>query len=98
MATDIKDLEREEAVLFQATVRTPVAPMHGEPRIASQMISQQLAGHRVDVLEEEADWVRGRGEDGYDGWMHSGFLARAPQPTMRQSRQRTRVSLGCLTS
>ena len=27
--------------------------MHGEPRIASQMISQQVAGHRVEVIDEE---------------------------------------------
>jgi hypothetical protein len=84
-------------VLFQATVRTPVAPMHGEPRVASQMISQQIAGHRVDVLEEAGDWCRARGADGYDGWMHGGFLVRAPQASARQSRQTARVSLGCMT-
>jgi hypothetical protein len=85
-------------VLYEATIRTPLAPMHGEPRIASQMISQQIAGHRVDVLEDEGDWLRARGGDGYDGWMHSGFLARAPQSTARQSRQTSRISLGCVTS
>ena len=62
------------AVLYCATVRTPIAPMHGEPGIASQMISQQLAGHRVDIVDEEGDWVRARGADGYEGWMHLGFL------------------------
>jgi hypothetical protein len=71
--------------------------MHGEPRIASQMISQQVAGHRVDVLDEEADWVRARSADGYDGWMHVGFLARAPQAHARQSGAPLRVSLGCMT-
>ena len=97
MTTDIKDLEHEDAVLFASTVRTPVAPMHGEPRIASQMISQQVAGHRVDVLDEEGDWVRARGEDGYEGWMHVGFLARTPQATARGSSQTPRISLGCIT-
>lgn len=87
----------DESVLYQATVRSPIAPMHAEPRIASQMISQQVAGHVVDALEEEGDWVRARGADGYDGWMHSGFLARAPQDSARQSRQPTRISLGCVT-
>lgn len=87
----------DESVLYQATVRSPIAPMHAEPRIASQMISQQIGGHIVDVLEEEGDWVRARGADGYDGWMHSGFLARAPQDSARQSRQPTRISLGCVT-
>jgi gamma-D-glutamyl-L-lysine dipeptidyl-peptidase len=97
MATDIKDLEQEDPVLFSATVRTPIAPMHGEPRIASQMISQQVAGHGVDVLDEEGDWVRARGEDGYDGWMHIGFLARMPSAGTRGSRQTPRISLGCVT-
>ncbi|MGH7618502.1 MAG: C40 family peptidase [Gemmatimonadaceae bacterium] len=83
--------------IYTAVVRTPLAPMHGEPRIASQMISQQLAGHRVDVVEEDGDWVRARGADAYEGWMHVGFLARTPQGLARQSRQASRVSLGCVT-
>ncbi len=99
MATDTHRADADAPVLFEATVRTPIAPMHSEPRIASQMISQQIAGHRVDVLEHEGDdWVRARGADGYDGWMHTGFLARAPHASARQSRQATRISLGCMTN
>lgn len=97
MATETHTVERGAPVLFDATVRTPIAPMHGEPRVASPMISQQLGGHRVEVLEEEREWVRARGSDGYDGWMHGGFVARAPQSSARQSRQPARVSLGCVT-
>jgi gamma-D-glutamyl-L-lysine dipeptidyl-peptidase len=88
--------EAERPVLFEATVRTPVAPMHSEGRIASPMISQQLAGHRVVVLDEDGDWYEARGDDGYDGWMHRGFLAHAPDRSARQSRYLTRVSLGCV--
>lgn len=87
----------DESILYRATVRSPIAPMHAEPRIASQMISQQVAGHIVDALEEAGDWARARGADGYDGWMHTGFLARAPEESSRQSRQATRISLGCVT-
>ncbi len=65
------------SVRYEATIRSPIAPMHAEPRIASQMISQQLAGHRIDVIDEDGDWVCARGADGYDGWMHVGFVARA---------------------
>lgn len=90
-------IEADEPILYEATVHTPIAPMHSEPRIASQMISQQVAGHRVDVLENEGDWSRARGADGYDGWMHVGFLARAPHAGARQSHQPARVSLGCTT-
>jgi gamma-D-glutamyl-L-lysine dipeptidyl-peptidase len=84
-------------VLYEATVRTPIAPMHSEPSIGSQMISQQVAGRHVEIIDEEGDWVCVRGEDAYNGWMHLGFLARAPQSSARQSRQPSRVSLGCIT-
>lgn len=97
MATEIHTVDADAPVLYVATVRTPVAPMHTEGRIASQMISQQIGGHRVDVLDEDGDWVRARGGDGYDGWMHTGFLARAPQSSARQSRQTSMISLGCVT-
>jgi cell wall-associated NlpC family hydrolase len=98
MATETSSGPSETPVLYCATVRTPIAPMHSEPRIASQMISQQLAGHHVDVIDEEGDWVCVSGEDSYTGWMHLGFLARAPQASARQSRQPSRVSLGCVTT
>jgi gamma-D-glutamyl-L-lysine dipeptidyl-peptidase len=98
IATETQIIDTDEAVLYQATVRAAIAPMHGEPRIASQMISQQIAGHRLDILDDDGDWVRARGADGYDGWMHIGFLARAPQATARQSRQSSRISLGCVTN
>jgi hypothetical protein len=81
------------SVLYTATVASPVAPMHGEPGIGSQMISQQVAGHRVDVLDEVGDWVRARGEDGYEGWMHTGFLKR----TNGTSPTAALISLGCIT-
>ncbi len=88
---------RGEAVLYCAIIRAPIAPMHGEPRISSAMISQQLAGHRVDAVAEEGEWARVRGGDGYEGWIHTGFLAKAPATTARQSRRITRISLGCST-
>jgi SH3-like domain-containing protein len=97
MAAEERVIQEDLPVLFTATVRTPIAPMHGEPRVASQMISQQLAGHRVDIVDEEGDWVRARGADAYEGWMHLGFLARAPRGSARQSRQASRISLGCVT-
>ncbi len=98
MATEIPLPVAEPPVLYRATVRTPLAPMHADPRIASQMVSQQIAGHRVEIIDEEGDWVRARGADRYEGWMHIGFLAREPQSTTRQSRQTPRVSLGCVTT
>lgn len=75
--------------------------MHGEPRVASPMISQQVAGHRLEVTDEAGDWVRARGADQYDGWMHVGFLSRLDGSTgeiASHGREASlRVSLGCIT-
>lgn len=71
-------------------VRTPIAAMHGEPRISSAWTSQLLCGHVVQVLETHDAWLRVRGEDDYEGWMHSGYLA-ASTGVERS----WRISLGC---
>lgn len=68
--------------IWEGAVTAAIAPMHQEPRIASQQISQRLAGARVEVLEELGDWLRVRGEDGYEGWMHRGYVS---EPATRSS-------------
>ena len=83
---------------YRATVRTPVAPMFAEPRVASAQISQLVAGREVDLLETRDDWHRVCGPDEYEGWLHRGYLALAPHETARQSGHVARVSLGCVTT
>jgi gamma-D-glutamyl-L-lysine dipeptidyl-peptidase len=83
----------EDPPLFRARVAAPIAPMHEEPRVASQQVSQQLAGHGVDAMDMEGDWVRARGEDGYEGWIHTGFLERKAPP----GESGRLISLGCVT-
>lgn len=78
----------------RARVRTPIAPMHGEPKVSSPQVSQQLAGHFVDVVAEEGEWRRVRGADAYEGWVHGGFLA--PVTAGSHSAPSARVSLGCV--
>lgn len=74
-----------------AVVTAAVAPMLAEPHVSSGQVSQQLAGHRVAIVEDQGDWLLVRGCDQYEGWMHRGYLARrAPQ------REDGRISLGCL--
>lgn len=97
MATETQPRVNDEPVLYGAIVHVAVAPMHCEPRVASAMISQQLAGHRLDVVEADGEWVRARGVDRYDGWVHQGFLSPLPPTGARQSLQTPRVSLGCVT-
>ena len=79
-----------------AVVRMAVAPMHAEPRISSPQVSQRLAGHTVEVVSVDGDWTRARGSDGYEGWIHRGFLTPEPPGAARQSRRVPRVSLGCV--
>jgi hypothetical protein len=40
----------------------------------------------------EGDWIRARGADGYEGWIHTGFLERPPE-----SEGARLISLGCVT-
>ena len=77
-----------------AVVVSAVAPLHAEPRIASPQISQRLAGERVEVIDWESDWLLVRGRDGYEGWMHSGYLQ--PSHAGPERRMGGRVSLGSI--
>jgi hypothetical protein len=75
----------------RAVVRSPVAPLFDEPRISSVQISQLLAGHPVELLEEREGWWCVRGRDHYEGWMHRGYLYDDGNGTPQ-----TRLSLGCV--
>jgi cell wall-associated NlpC family hydrolase len=76
------------------TVYASIAPLHGEPRVSSPQVSQRLAGHRLQVLEQDGDWLRVRGDDGYEGWVHRGYL-RDPYDTRAAPAKRL-LSLGCV--
>jgi len=81
----------------RAVVRAAVAPLLADPRASGVQLSQRLAGHVVDVLETRNDWHRVRGADGYEGWVHTGYLSRVPGGSTRRSLQSTHISLGCRT-
>lgn len=77
----------------RAVVRSPVAPLFEEPRISSVQISQLLAGHPVELLEERDGWCCVQGVDRYEGWMHRGYLHATGDPSAH-----TRLSLGCVVT
>ena len=77
----------------RAVVRSPVAPLFEEPRVSSVQISQLLAGHPVEVLEEREGWCCVQGADEYEGWMHHGYLYPVGDPSTH-----TRLSLGCIVT
>lgn len=77
----------------QVVVKTPLAPLFAEPKVASAQISQLLAGRSCDVLESRDAWFLVRGPDEYEGWINRGFLDNTALPTVD-----VRISLGCVTS
>lgn len=77
--------------------RASVAPILREPRAAATQESQLLFGHPAEVLTTDGSWLRIRGGDGYEGWIHHGFTETA------EARDRdawawdddVEISLGC---
>jgi gamma-D-glutamyl-L-lysine dipeptidyl-peptidase len=78
-------------------VRAPVAPLHAEPKASSEQVSQSVAGHLATVLEVRGSWRRVRLGDGYEGWMHEGYLESGALSAeeSRAWNASARYSLGC---
>ena len=80
----------------RALVRSSVAPLFDEPRISSVQISQLLAGHHVELLDERDGWCCVRGSDQYEGWMHRGYLHENGAAYHPDGMHPARMSLGCV--
>jgi hypothetical protein len=73
-------------------VEAAIAPLQAKAAASSEQVSQRLAGHRLTVLEESEPWLRVRGDDEYEGWVHRGFVG-----TGHSARyERRRTSMGCV--
>ena len=59
----------------QIVARTPLAPVLGEPRASATQETQLLYGHSAEVIATEGQWLKVRGSDGYEGWLHQGYTA-----------------------
>ncbi len=59
---------------MKAVVAMALAPVRSDPNVRAELVSQEPLGAVLAVLEKRDDWVRCRGEDGYEGWLHSGGL------------------------
>ena len=57
--------------------RTPIAPILREPRAAATQETQLLFGHSAEVLSHEGKWLRVRGADSYEGFVHEGYTEAA---------------------
>jgi gamma-D-glutamyl-L-lysine dipeptidyl-peptidase len=73
-------------------VTAAIAPLQAQPAASSTQVSQRLAGHRLTILEEKDPWLRVRGNDTYEGWVHRGYVG--SEDGHRFERRRT--SLGCV--
>jgi gamma-D-glutamyl-L-lysine dipeptidyl-peptidase len=74
------------------TVRSAIAPLLGEARIAASLTSQLLGGEVVQLVDGRGDWLRVRGADEYEGWTHVGYLM-----PFTGAEGTWRISLGCVT-
>ena len=59
----------------QVVAKTPIAPVLEEPRASATQATQLLYGHCAEVVGTEGRWLKVRGADGYEGWMHQGYTA-----------------------
>ena len=78
-------------------VSSAVAPLHAEPKASSEQVSQSVAGHLATILETREGWRRVRLGDGYEGWMHEGYLDARPLSAdeIEEWKQNASFSLGC---
>jgi hypothetical protein len=75
-------------------VRAAVAPLLSEPRASAEQVSQRVSGHIVELLEDRSPWLRVRGADAYEGWVHLGYVEPLTAALERRF-QGGRISLGC---
>jgi hypothetical protein len=55
--------------------RAGVAPVHREPSLRSEQVTQLVLGETARLLERQGEWCRARlDDDGYEGWIHAGYL------------------------
>jgi hypothetical protein len=57
--------------------RTPIAPILREPRAAATQETQLLFVHCAEVLSIDGKWLRVRGADSYEGFVHEGYTEAA---------------------
>ena len=57
----------------QIAAKTPIAPVLGQPRATATQETQLLYGHCAEVIATEGRWLKVRGADGYEGWVHEGY-------------------------
>ncbi len=72
-----------------AIARAAIAPVLAEPRVRAEQSTQLLLGETADVVDSSAEWRRVcTTVDGYDGWIHAGYLIEVQDSTAEEWRAR----------
>jgi cell wall-associated NlpC family hydrolase len=75
--------------MTEAIVTSALAPLMKEPNPRAELVSQMLTGETGSVVEDRHPWLRiKRAFDGYEGWVHAGYLKRASAAEATAWRQR----------
>jgi cell wall-associated NlpC family hydrolase len=63
------------STMSSAIGRAAVAPVLAAPAVRSEQVSQLVLGETASILEQSGEWRRvSTHSDGYDGWIHAGYL------------------------
>jgi hypothetical protein len=64
----------EPALLTRIIARSAVVPLHAQPSLRSEQVSQLVLGETGRVVQHSGEWRRIRVDfDGYHGWVHGGY-------------------------
>jgi gamma-D-glutamyl-L-lysine dipeptidyl-peptidase len=87
------------ALSESVTAIAAIAPMLCEPDVKTTQVSQLLHGHIAQVIERRGLWLNVKGADGYQGWVHQGYVVIVPEPVPPLEEtgwnDRRPLSLGC---
>lgn len=65
----------EQRLLTRVIARSPIVPLHAQPSLRAEQVSQLVLGETGRVEERRGEWRRIVAElDGYGGWIHAGYV------------------------
>ena len=72
-----------------AIARAALAPVLAEPRVRAEQVTQLVLGETAAVVDRSGDWRRVCTHvDGYDGWVHTGYLSEVEDQAVEDWRAR----------
>jgi hypothetical protein len=61
--------------MSEVIITSALAPLMKEPSPRAELVSQLVTGETAAMVEERSPWLRvKRAFDGYEGWVHRGYL------------------------